>query len=409
MTELVVDQTPARTARVALTWLVEPGNEAIWRLVDRYGPVATLDGLIDGGLAGGTLRAAAQTRLAGADPREIAGLALERAERLGARVLIPEDGDEWPAQVADLARTPRGGPAPIDKDAFPPLCLWVRGPWQVAETLSRSVAVVGARASTAYGTHVGTDLAYGLANRGWTVVSGGAYGIDAAAHRGALTAGGRTVAVLACGIDRAYPTGNAALFERIADTGLIISEWPPGALPHRHRFLIRNRVIAAGTLGTVVVEASARSGAMHTLRRAARVGRQAMLVPGPVTSAMSVGCHEYLREDPQARLVTGASHVLEEVGRIGADLAPPPRAPQRPEDSLDPLLNRILDGVPARGRAGAEEIAARAGVDLRTAMRALPALALQGFVEQDGGLFTLPRRPRSRRGGAAVTTTGAGA
>lgn len=390
-----------RTARVALTWLIEPGNEGIWRLVAEHGPVAALDGLIDGALAGGTLRAAAQTRLAGADPREIAALALDRAERLGARVLIPEDGHEWPAQVSDLARMARDTTVPAERDAFPPLCLWVRGPWPVGDALARSVAVVGTRAATAYGTHVATDLAYGLADRGWTVVSGGAYGIDAAAHRGALAAGGKTIAILACGIDRSYPVGNAALFDRIADTGLIVSEWPPGALPHRHRFLVRNRVIAAGTAGTVVVEASTRSGAMHTLRRAARMGRPAMLVPGPVTSALSVGCHEFLRDEPASRLVTGAAHVLEEVGRIGVDLAPPVSVPRRPEDRLDPLLNRVLDGVPRRSPAGAEEIAARSGVDLRTALRALPALALQGFVRQEpGGLFVLARhKPHVNRDG----------
>ncbi|WP_213454556.1 DNA-processing protein DprA [Rhizomonospora bruguierae] len=385
-----------RAARTALTWLIEPGNEAIWRLVQRHGPVAALAGLMDGTLADGALRAAARTRLADADPRQVAALALERAERLGARVLIPEDGEEWPAQVADLTRMARAGATATDRDAFPPLCLWVRGGWPVAEALERSVAVVGSRAATPYGAHIASDLAYGLADRGWTVVSGGAFGVDAAAHRGALAAGGRTVAILACGIDRSYPVGNAALLDRIAETGLVISEWPPGAAPHRHRFLIRNRVIAAATAGTVVVEASERSGALHTLRRAARIGRPAMLVPGPVTSAMSVGCHEFLRDEPAARLVTGVAHVLEEVGRIGADLAPPVRGPERPEDRLDPVLNRILDGVPTRTPAGAEEIAARAGVDLRSAMRALPALVLQGFVRQEpGGLFTLaPRRKR---------------
>lgn len=391
----MTDLDASRRARIALTWLIEPGSEAIWRLVDRHGPVAALAGLVDGSLAGGTLLGAAQARLAGTDPQEIAEVALDRAERLGARVLIPEDGDEWPAQVADLARVARESSVPMDRDAYPPLCLWVRGQWEVGEALARSVAVVGARAATAYGTHIATDMAYGLADRGWTVVSGGAYGIDAAAHRGAIAAGGRTVAVLACGVDRSYPVGNAALFDRIADSGLIVSEWAPGSLPHRHRFLIRNRVIAAATAGTVVVEASKRSGAMHTLRRAARVGRPAMLVPGPVTSAMSVGCHEFLRDEPGARLVTGVPHVLEEVGRIGADLAPPVPSPERPEDRLDPLLNRVLDGVPSRTPAGAQEIAARSGVDLRSALRALPALALEGFVEQrPGGLFVLARRKR---------------
>src|SRR5690606_18911286 len=145
-----------------------------------------------------------------------------------------------PARLADLARISRGRER-HQRDTYPPLCLWLRGPWPLAEALDRSIAVVGARAATGYGEHVAAELAYGVADRGWTVVSGGAYGIDSAAHRGTLSAGGVTVAVLACGVDRAYPASNASLFERIAETGLLISEWPPGAEPHRHRFLIRNR------------------------------------------------------------------------------------------------------------------------------------------------------------------------
>ena len=157
------------------------------------------------------------------------------------------------------------------------------------ELVDRSVAIVGSRASTAYGEHVAGELGHQLAERGWTVVSGGAFGIDAAAHRGALAAEAPTVAVLACGVDRPYPAAHGALLHRIAETGLLVSEWPPGAAPHRHRFLVRNRLIAALTRGTVVVEAAARSGAQATARRARKLGRQVLVVPGPVTSAMSVG------------------------------------------------------------------------------------------------------------------------
>src|SRR5205823_12763981 len=142
------------------------------------------------------------------------------------------------------------------------------------------------------------------------------------------TGGGTTVAVLACGIDRPYPAAHTSLFERIADEGLLLSEWPPGAAPHRQRFLIRNRVIAAATRGTVVVEAAIRSGARQTLGRARLLGRAAMAVPGPVTSALSAGCHEELRR-LDTRLVTSVAEVLEEVGRIGDDLAPPPVPIQR--------------------------------------------------------------------------------
>jgi DNA processing protein len=124
------------------------------------------------------------------------------------------------------------------------------------------------------------------------------------------------VAVLASGVDRPYPAGNAALFEQIAETGLLISEWPPGSEPLRHRFLIRSRVIAAATVGTVLTEAAARGGPIQTMNRVLSLRRPAMVVPGPVTSAMSVGCHDLLRSRPDAVLVTGPAHVLEAIGRI---------------------------------------------------------------------------------------------
>jgi DNA processing protein len=274
------------------------------------------------------------------------------------------------------------------------------------DALHRAVAVVGARASTSYGNHVAQELGYGLASRGWAVVSGGAYGIDAAAHRGALAAGGVTVAVLACGVDRAYPAEHASLFERIVDDGLLISEWPPGADPHRHRFLIRNRVIAALSRGTVVVEANARSGARQTLGRAALLGRAVMAVPGPVTSAMSVGCHQLLRYSG-ARPVMSYEEVLEEVGRIGDDLAPVPRGPEDPRDDLGPELARVLDGVPLRGVADAGQIAAAAGVPLRDVLRALPALESAGHVVARNGGYAARRfnRPQSSQGAVSPVRT----
>ncbi|MET8120772.1 DNA-protecting protein DprA [Micromonospora sp. NPDC005189] len=392
-----------RLARVALTWLAEPGTRAVHRLVERLGPVATLDLLLDGGSPDGWLHTTVAARSAAGDARAVAAEALDRADRLGARLVTPDD-EEWPARVAGLATlhlpdvTRR-----VDGETAPPLCFWVRGSWPLGEALERSVAVVGARAATGYGQHVATELGYGLAERDWTVVSGGAFGIDAAAHRGALNAGGLTVAVLACGLDRPYPMGNAALFDRIADTGLLVSEWPPGAEPLRPRFLIRNRVIAGGTLGTVVVEASARSGATQTARRAIYTERVAMVVPGPVTSAMSVGAHELLREFPKARLVTGVAHVLEEVGRIGTDLAPLARGPQRATDTLDDDARSLLEALPRRGAMGVDRLAARAGVDLRTALRKLSLLEELSMVvrRDDGYALTSPVKPK--RGTEGVT------
>ncbi|GIJ07171.1 DNA-processing protein DprA [Micromonospora andamanensis] len=383
-------------ARVALTWLAEPGTRSVYGLVDEFGPVATLDLLLDGGAPQQALRESVAARSRAGDARVVAAEALHRADRLGVRVVIPGD-DEWPGTVEQL-RTLRLSDARrrVDTETAPPLCFWVRGSWPLAEALDRSVAVVGARAATAYGTHIATDLGYGLADRDWTVVSGGAFGIDAAAHRGALTAGGLTVAVLACGVDRAYPMGNAALFDRIADTGLLVSEWPPGAEPLRPRFLIRNRVIAAGTRGTVLVEAAARSGATQTTRRALALGRPAMVVPGPVTSAMSVGAHEVLRVDPNARLVTGLAQVLEEVGRIG-ELAPVPRGPERPTDLLDDDARSIVEAMPRRGRVGVDALAARAGLAVRTVLRKLPLLEELTLVvrRDDGYALVTPSRRRA--------------
>lgn len=382
-----------RLARVALTWLAEPGNRAVYAMVQRSGPEPTLERLLAGDVPDPQLRATVIARSAVGDARRLAHAALHRAERLGARVVIPGD-EEWPPSVDSLSRLELSGKARVERDTRPPLCLWVRGAWPLNRAFERSVSMVGARAATGYGMHVTADIAFGLAEREWAVVSGGAFGIDAAAHRAALTAGGVTVAVLACGVDRPYPMGNAALFDQIAEHGLLISEWPPGAEPLRHRFLIRNRVIAAATAGTVLVEASARSGARQTMTRALALGRSAMVVPGPVTSAMSVGCHELLRSDDRARLVTGLPHVLEEVGRIGADLAPPARGADRDRDGLDEESALLLEAIPGRGTAGPEELAARAGLDLRTVLRRLSGLEVAGLIVRRGGGFALPPKQR---------------
>ena len=385
----MTDRTPAstagsaadRAARVALTWLAEPGNRVVWSLVEAHGAPRALERLLDGDVPDASLRAAVLAKAAGFEPRRLADLTLRRAERLGARIVVPSD-EEWPRRVESLAVLALDSPGRINQDVRPPLCFWVRGAAPLGETLERSVAVVGARAATGYGTHVTTEIAYGLAEQDWTVVSGGAFGIDAAAHRAAMAAGGRTVAVLACGVDRPYPIGNAAMFERIAETGLLISEWPPGAEPLRHRFLIRNRVIAAATAGTVMVEAAARSGAAQTMSRVLALRRAAMIVPGPVTSAMSVGCHQMLRDHPDATLVTGVAHVLEAVGRMGEYYAAVPRGPEHRRDALDEESALVLEAVPHRGTASPEELAARAGLALRTVLRRLSLLELAGLIER---------------------------
>ena len=377
------DRAADRAARVALTWLAEPGNRTVWSMVQRYGAPAALERVLRGEVSDPGLRAAVLVRNELGRAERLAATALSRAERLGARIVVPSDPD-WPGRVNALATLESRWPGRINRDVRPPLCVWVRGGWELGAALERSVAVVGARAATGYGAHVTTEIAYGLAEAGWTVVSGGAFGIDAAAHRAALAAGGRTVAVLASGVDNPYPMGNASMFERIAETGLLISEWPPGSDPLRHRFLIRNRVIAAATEGTVMVEAAARSGAAHTMGRALELNRKAMVVPGPVTSAMSVGCHEALRGNPAARLVTGLAHVLEEVGRIGEHYADRARGPDHPRDRLDEESALVLEAMPRRGTADAEQLAGRAGLSLRTVLRRLSLLETMGLVTRRG-------------------------
>jgi DNA processing protein len=240
-----------------------------------------------------------------------------------------------------------------------------------------------------YGAHVAGEIALGVADRGWTVVSGGAYGVDGAAHGGALlsTSGG-TIAVLACGVDVAYPRGHTRLLEQIATDQLLISEHPPGCAPTRSRFLIRNRLIASLASGTVVVEAALRSGSLTTARQARDLGRHLMAVPGPVTSAMSAGCHKLLRAG--AVCVTSAAEVLDTVGELTMDASPELRGPTSPRDGLSDAVRQVLDAVPVRKWAGPASIAKAAGVPTLTVQAMLPPLQVAGLVEQslDGWRLT---------------------
>ncbi|GIJ65170.1 DNA-processing protein DprA [Virgisporangium ochraceum] len=375
--------TTERALWAGLSAIVEPGNRELGQVVRRAGPFVATEALCAERVSEQLVGAAA-TRLGRpltvAAVEEFGHRLLADADRLGVRIVCPVD-EEWPARFADLIRISRGYTGQVaDRDTDPPLALWVRGPHRLDQAFERSVAVVGARAASEYGAYVAGDLAGGLAESGWTVVSGGALGIDGAAHRAALAGGGVTVAVLACGINRPYPVSHTAMFERIGEEGLVVSEWPPDAPPYKLRFLIRNRVIAAASAGTVLVEAAHRSGARQTLGRARLLGRPTLVVPGPVTSAMSVGCHEELRVEG-TRAVASVAHVIEEVGRIGVDLAPLPVTPERPHDRLDPMARQVLEGVPMRRPLTAEEIAAAAGVSGRDARRSLPLLVTLGHVE----------------------------
>ncbi len=368
-------------ARVYLARVAEPPAAALVRFVAEVGPVAAAERVRRGDVPDAV---AAPTRARREQDRVDADLAAAAAE--GLRLLVPEHA-EWPAEP--LAALSGCGA----DELAPPLALWVRGPGRLDVLTRDAVAIVGARAATGYGTHVAGELAADLAGRGSTVVSGAAIGIDGAAHRGALAVRGPTVAVLACGADRAYPPAHEALLARIAQTGLVVSEYPPGSVPGRHRFLVRNRLIAALAAGTVVVEAGLRSGATRTAADAAVLGRVLMAVPGPVTSGQSAGCHRLLREGG-AELVTGPAEVREALGPIGAVLVEPPAGPRRATDGLDPVGALVHDALPARAARSAGWLAAEAGVPVGAVRAALVDLARRGLAEQHDGLWqrTLPPR-----------------
>ncbi|WP_406362634.1 DNA-processing protein DprA [Streptomyces sp. NBC_01579] len=373
-----------RLARAALTRVLEPGDERggrwlreigaaelIRRITDRDGTAEQLRGMTPKRLAGYRLRAEA------VDPeRDLVSVAA-----VGGRFVCPGDR-EWPSQLDDLGDSRPTG-------------LWVRGRPDLRLWALRSVAVVGARACTPYGAHMAASLGAGLAELGWVVVSGAAFGVDGAAHRGALSAGGATMAVLACGVDVAYPRGHAELIGRVAEQGLVIGELPPADHPTRSRFILRNRVIAALTRGTVVVEAEYRSGSLVTARSAQRLGRFTMGVPGPATSGLSAGVHELLRGE--GVLVTDAAEVAELVGEIG-DLAPARRGPVLPRDLLDAASARVLDALPCHGSVSGRDIARTAGTSVDEALGRLYELHSLGFVERTGEDWQLTPRP-TRMGG----------
>jgi DNA processing protein len=300
--------------------------------------------------------------------------------------LVTAADAEWPF----LAFTAfAGGDAKRRPESHPPLALWVTGPARLDEVADRAAAIVGTRAATAYGEHVAAELAAGLAERDAAVVSGGAYGIDGAAHRAALAADGFTVAVLAGGIDVSYPAGHAALFRRIGEQGLLVTEYPPGLRPQRHRFLTRNRLVAALSGATVVVEAGARSGAANTAAWATALGRGVCAVPGPVTSSASVGCHALLRAG--AFVVTRADEVVEHIGHAG-ELAADDERPRSLLDDLAENEQRVYDALPSRGARTADEIAVASGLPPTQVLGPLSILEIAGLVVCQGGRWKLVRR-----------------
>lgn len=375
-----------RCARAGLGTLVEPGDERLGATLKDSPPSELLE-RIRSPRRGDALPTAWRSRLGAldVDSDRVA------AACVGARFLVPGD-EEWPSAVEDL-------------DERAPIGLWVVGGLHLADTVRRSVAVVGARAATTYGERLAAELAADLGERGWCVVSGAAYGIDGAAHRGALAVGAPTVAVLACGVDTAYPRGHDDLLRQVRSRGLVVSELPPGSSPTRGRFLERNRLIAALAVGTVVVEAAVRSGARRTVADAASLGRAVMAVPGPVTSPASAGCHELVRCG-EASLVSDAGDVLDIVGALGVDDCPHRRAPSGVLDGLEPLTLRVLEALPRRGLLPMGRVAVLGGLDLPTVRRQLALLASQGLVVADPQGWRRTSLAREALGATSAPGTG---
>lgn len=400
MSVLTFDADDPVLAASAWSRIAEPGDETAGALVAHLGAAGALRWLADQQGAGpvqppperphesgsrgrpAAARALAagvarwSPRLDGLDPRrELAVL-----RRTGGTLVLPGD-ERWPTRLDDLG-------------AAAPFALWVRGEADLAGACRRSVAVVGARASTSYGEHVTAQLVAGLVDRGFVVVSGGAYGIDAVAHRGALVHGGQTVAVMAGGVDRFYPQGNHELLRRVVDVGSVVAEVPPGSTPFKQRFLARNRVIAAMTAATVVVEAAWRSGALSTARRAAELLRPVGAVPGPVTSMASGGCHQLLR-DGLATCVTDAAEVAELAGTLGRDVAPAKAGEPAATDGLDGAERAVLDALPARSGTDVAALCRVAGRSLPEVLGALGLLESRGLVRPDGTQWRRVPAPRA--------------
>lgn len=376
------EATIAAYARTIWSVLTEPGDRIAGTLVRTHGAAAALE-LAASGRAGGALDEAgvsAEELAAGRrrwHPR-LGGVAtaLANARRAGVHLIVPGD-PPWPCRADDL------GP-------FAPLCLWVRGDPAALDTAPPAVAIVGSRAATGYGEHVAAELGADAAGAGHVVYSGAAYGIDAAAHRAVLTAGGPTVAVMAGGIERPYPAGHADLLNRIAATGAVIAEVACGTAPTRHRFLARNRLIAALSDATVVVEAGWRSGALNTAHHAQALGRPVGVVPGPITSASSMGCHRLLREG-DAVCITGIDDVRDLLGvPEGADARGVRSADTGGEYTGE--RTRILDALSVRSARTVGEVARRAGFAPEEAAALLGLLELEGRAARTPSGWVRPAR-----------------
>jgi DNA processing protein len=361
-----------RNARMELMSVLE-GGSAFWlREIARHNSLEVLSRLRSGEYLD-------QAPSASRRVRQVHAGALEQSiYDAGARLLIPGDS-EWPTQLDDLEA--------------PPFALCVRGEGDLRTLALCSIAIVGARAASNYGSRLASEIALQLGERGWNVISGAAYGIDAAAHRGSLASGAQTAAVLASGIDQPYPSGHDRLFDAIAKNGVLVSEVLPGVTPTRGRFLVRNRVIAALTRGTLVVEAALRSGSLRTAADAMTLNRPVMAMPGPVTSPTSAGCHR-LVIDHKAELVTDVEDVLIHIGPLEIDNTDAPRGVGA-RDSLANEQKALLEIFPTRQAISVEKLAHLSDLPINRILALLGLLATTGFIERDGAGWLLTKKGKA--------------
>lgn len=294
---------------------------------------------------------------------------LATARAFDAGLVVPGD-PAWPTGFDDL------GP-------HAPAVVWTRG--AVPPDTGAALAIVGSRANTVPGAGAAAEIASRAVDAACTVVSGGAYGIDAVAHRVAISGAGRTVALLAGGVDQLYPAGHVELLRGVMANGVVLAESPPGTRPSRWRFLARNRLIAALADATVVVEAGARSGALNTAHHAVQLGRPVFAVPGPLTSAASVGCHRLVASGRAQLVVHHDDPVRAAVAARRGDTTGGDTTPALTGAVEDPDVLRVTDALGRRRSLGIEEIARRSGLSPADVTAALALAELQGVVRRDHG------------------------
>lgn len=389
-----------RWARAAWTAIAEPADATVGKLLEFFGPVEALSRVAqlathDTEPDSETVRNMFKPFVLPSSLGKVLGWVLryrtleleqefEWALKDGGSFLIPGDA-LWPKTLDTLG---------VDK----PIALWVRGDAQALKSseIEGAASLVGSRSATRYGMSMAGELAYDLAQKGIWVISGGAYGIDAAAHRGALGASGKTLSVQAGGLGELYPAMNASLFAQILETGAIISELPWSYRPQRYYFLSRNRLISALGQVVVVVEAGSRSGAMSTANHGAEQGRTVAAVPGLATSGASAGCHQLIREG--ATLVTCAEEIAELMQPFTTEAAAPVGAGRSNStistatDSLfSPYLKpetiKVFDALPKRLWARPEDIAQKCALGITATLRELGMLVLDGKAENKDGRY----------------------